>query len=107
MRTIKVTELEKQVLEALANEMNAEYGFSNAGLPEVVQATGLSSKVVRGIQSSLIKKELLYVDDRKDEMDINWRDPNMHIWYLQGPASGLVEHWVAEEGLEPTRLIVG
>lgn len=100
MKTIKVTELEKQVLQALANEMDAEYGFSSAGLPEIVEQTGLSPKVIRGVQSSLIKKGLLSVDDRRNEWGINYRDPNMHIWYLEGDAQGLVEHWCEEEDLE-------
>lgn len=110
MKTIKVTPLEKKVLEALALEMYAEVGFSDAGLEEVCQNAGLSPNVVRGVQSSLIKKGLIDVDDRKGQIGINSSDPYMHIWYLQTPVLGLVEHWVGEEvwkgeTIQPVQLI--
>ena len=49
MNTITVTQLEKEVLEALAHEMYAEPGFSDAGLGEVVKGSGLPVNVVRGV----------------------------------------------------------
>ena len=97
MKTIEVTGLEKQVLEALAGEMYAEPGFSDAGIDEVVGITGLTSRVVRGVASSLIKKGLLDIDDRDGEWGINPNDTSMHIWYLHGDAWGLVPHWVDED----------
>ena len=97
MKTIEVTELEKQVLEALAAEMYAEAGFSDAGLDELTRATGLGPTRLRGVASSLIQKGLLDIDRREDEMDINSNDTSMHIWYLQGDAWGLVPHWVDED----------
>jgi hypothetical protein len=97
MNTIKVTPLEKKVLEVLALEMYAEVGFSDAGLGEVCKGTGLSPNIVRGVQSSLIKKGLIDVDDRKDSWDVNHLDPYTHIWYLQTPVMGLVEHWIGQE----------
>lgn len=105
MKTIEVTQMEAQVLEALAAEMYAERGFSSAGLEEVVRDTKLDPRTIRGVASSLIKKGLLYIDERKDEWGINWRDPNMHIWYLEGDAQGLVKEW-HEEGAEPAELVI-
>lgn len=108
MKTIEVTELEKQVLEALAGEMYAESGYSDAGLDAVVVITGLTSRVVRGVASSLIKKGLLDIDRREDEMDVNSNDASMHIWYLQGDARSLVPHWVEEDPnlYEEAKLVV-
>ena len=105
MTQIKVTQLEKQVLQALANEMYAECGFSDAGLGEVVKGSGLSVNVVRGVQSSLIKKGLIDVWDRIGDWGVNHRDPYTHIWYLTPQTRGLVPAWVEEEGLEAVELI--
>jgi hypothetical protein len=106
MNTIAVTQLEKQVLEALASEMYAECGFSDAGLGEVVEGTGLPVNVVRGVMSSLIKKDLLYVWDRQDDWGVNARDPYMHIWYLTNKTKGLVKEWVGEQGVEAVELVL-
>ena len=94
MKTIKVTSLEKQVLESLAQGMYAELGYSDMGIEEIVQDTGLSPKVIRGVGSSLVKKQLIYIDDRDGEYK---NDPTMHIWYLTSETQGLVENWVGDE----------
>ena len=104
MKTVQVTKLEKLVLEALAKEMYAEYGFSDAGLQEVVDNSGLPVNIVRGVQSSLIKKNLIEVWDREGDMGVDARDPYMHIWYLGPKVQGLVPHWVIEGGLEEVQL---
>lgn len=104
MLTIKVTQLEKQVLEALAKNMYAELGFSDAGYLELREDTGLTNNTLRGVIGSLVKKEMVYVDDRVDEGYGNNTD--MHIIYLTEKTDGLVKHWVEEEGLQPIQLIV-
>ena len=108
MKTIEVTELEKQVLEALAGEMYAEPGFSDAGLPEVLGITKLTSQVVRGVASSLIQKGLLDIDRRDNEWDVNANEPMEQIWFLDGDAWGLVPHWVEEDPnlYEEAKLVV-
>lgn len=106
MKTIKVTALEKQVLESLAKGMYAELGFSDMGLPELVEDTGLSSKVIRGVASSLVKKGLIHIWDREGDWGIDSNDPDMHIWYLTEKVQGLVPHWVEENDLESVELIV-
>lgn len=106
MKTIAVTQLEKEVLEALAGEMYAECGFSDAGLGEVVESSGLPVNVVRGVMSSLIKKDLLYVWNRENDWGVNARDPYMHIWYLTDKTKGLVSEWVREGEVEAVELIV-
>jgi hypothetical protein len=98
MKTIKVTKLEKQVLEALADGMYAELGFSDMGLPELREETGLTNKVLRGIASSLIKKGLISIDDREGSWDVDSKDADMHIWYLTEQTQGLVHHWINDTG---------
>jgi hypothetical protein len=106
MKTIKVTQLEKQVLQALADEMYAECGYSDAGLGEVVKGSGLSVNVVRGVQSSLIKKGLIDVWDRVGDCGVNHSDPYTHIWYLTEHTKGLVPSWVSKESyVEAVELI--
>jgi len=95
MTIIKVTKLEKQVLEALAKGMYAELGYSDMGIAEVAQDTGLDRKVLRGVAGSLEKKGLISIDDRSSDGYKNQMD--MHIWYLTPKTQGLVESWVGEE----------
>lgn len=95
MDTIKVTKLEKQVLEALAAGMYAELGFSDMGIEEVEEDTGIPRNILRGVAGSLEKKGLISIDDREGEGYKN--KTNMHIWYLTGKTLGLVEHWVGQE----------
>ena len=100
MEAIKVTQLEKQVLESLANNMYAELGFSDAGYPELREDTGLTNKVLRGVVSSLVQKGLIDIWEGDCHKNVD-----MHIIYLTEKTQGLVPHWVEEEGLVPVRLI--
>lgn len=107
--TLNVTKLEHQVLTALAAEMYAEYNFSDAGLEEVQAATGLSSKVLRGVASSLIKKKFIWIDDREWEGYKN--NVNMHIWYLTDLTAGLFPEWIGEsdyrnDPIKPVKLLI-
>lgn len=104
MITIKVTQLEKYVLEALASRMYAELGFSDVGFLELREDLGLTNQTLRGVVGSLVKKGMVYVDDRVDEGYGNNTD--MHIIYLTEKTDGLVEHWVEEGNLQPVELIV-
>lgn len=95
MNTLKVTHLEKQVLEALGKGMFAEFGYSDVGIEEIARDTNLSHKVIRGVASSLIKKGLIEIDDREDEGYKNKHE--MHIWYLTNKTYGLAEVWLGED----------
>ena len=105
MKTIKVTPKEKQVLESLAQNMYAELGFSDVGFYELRMDTGLTNNILRGVVSSLIKKELIDIDDRRDEWGIDHRDVDNHIIYLTEKTQGLVPNWVEEGDLEPLMLL--
>lgn len=88
---ITVTKLEKLVLEALAKEMYAEFTFSDVDINDMVKATKLSSEVLRGVASSLIKKGYLMIDDN------GCTGSDLHyIWYLENEAQTLVPHWIED-----------
>ena len=98
---IKVTELENKVLQAMVQGMYAERGFSDIGIEEIVKDTNLSPKVIRGVGSSLVKKGLIYIDDRDGE----YNDSNMHIWYLDSKLHPLVDNWREENDTIPEIII--
>ena len=106
MKTIAVTQLEKVVLEALAKEMYAESGFSDAGLQEVLDNSQLPINVVKGVRTSLLKKGLIYIWDRVGDWGVNARDPYTHIWYLTDQTKGLVSEWVEEGEVEAVELVI-
>jgi hypothetical protein len=97
MEIIKVTKLEKQVLESLAHGMYAELGYSDMGIDEVAEDTGLDKKIIRGVAGSLEKKNLISIDDRAGEGYKN--NTSMHIWYLTERTQGLVSNWVKENNI--------
>jgi hypothetical protein len=100
-RITNLTELEKQVLQAVANGMYAEEGFSDVGATDIARATKIEMRVLRGVLSSLVKKELLCIEDQTHFGGYRANDPRWEpIIYLMGDAAGLVEHWVGGE-IEP------
>lgn len=109
MKEIKVTALEKKVLEALAKGMYAELGFSDMGIEEVAEDSGIPHNILRGVAGSLEKKGLISIDDREGEGYKN--KTSMHIWYLTSQTQGLVQSWVGQnswnsEVVEPVTLSI-
>lgn len=99
-----LTQLEKQVLQTIADNMYAEWGFSDVGATEIAQDTKIEIKVLRGVLSSLVKKSLIEVEDRSDHGGYVANDPSWEpIIYLKNEAQGLVAEWVEESNgeLEP------
>ena len=58
-----LTVLEKQTLQAIIDGLYAEPGFSDIDVNDLVRPVGKSSRVLRGVLSSLIKKGYIYIDD--------------------------------------------
>lgn len=109
MKKAEVTVLENQVVRSIAARMFAEPNYSDVGFEEICKDTGLNSKVVRGVGSSLVKKGLIDIDDREDEGYKN--KPKMHIWYLSNQLFHLVpekirEQWMEVAYCEQTELVV-
>ena len=103
-RITNLTELEKKVLQCLADSMYAEWGYSDVGATDISRDTKIEIKVLRGVLSSLIKKSLIEIEDRSDMVDYKANDSSWEpIIYLYGEAQGLVQNWVEESNgqLEP------
>jgi hypothetical protein len=58
-----LTVLEKQTLQAIIDGLYAEPGFSDIDVNDLVSPVGKSSRVLRGVLSSLIKKGYIHIDD--------------------------------------------
>jgi hypothetical protein len=96
-----LTELEKKVLTALVDGMYAEWGFSDVGATDLSESTGIPKKSIRGVIGSLVKKGLVYVDDRTDMCDYRSNDPAWEpIIYLQNDAEALVPNWQEQIGFK-------
>jgi hypothetical protein len=57
-----LTELEKTVLTAYIGELYAEPGFSDVDAHDLTRITGIPTRSIRGILSSLIKKDYIWID---------------------------------------------
>ena len=57
-----LTTLEQTVLTAFINGLYAEAGFSDVDAHDLTRATGIPTRSIRGILSSLIKKDYIYID---------------------------------------------
>lgn len=96
-----LTALEGTALQAIANGMYAELGFSDVGATEISRATGIKMAALRGVLSSLVQKGHITIEDRKHEWGYKSNDPAWEpIIYLQGDALGLVADWVEVDGVE-------
>jgi len=90
MKTIKVTKLQKQVLESLANGMYAELGFSDVNFEYLQEDTKLKKSTLTGVLVSLSTKGYIFTDEEyKDSSDNT-------IFYLSDDMQGLVKDWVIE-----------
>lgn len=58
-----LTVMEAQVLESLIGMLYAEPGFSDVDAKELSQITGISTRSIRGVLSSLVQKGYVFVDD--------------------------------------------
>ena len=58
-----LTVLEKQTLQAIIDGLYAEPGFSDLDVNDLVRPVGKSTRVLRGVLSSLIKKGFIHIDD--------------------------------------------
>lgn len=102
MYKIEVTKLEEKVIRAIANAMYGELGFSDVYASDIADEINISIKRVRGVVSSLIKKNLLHVDD--NEM---FKIENEYVLYLDDSLYGLVPHWREyDDNIKDVELII-
>ena len=60
---LKFTALETRVMESLIDGLYAEPGFSDVDAHDISRQTGISTKSIRGVLSSLVKKGIIFIDD--------------------------------------------
>ena len=67
---LDLTPKEHKVLEALIGELYAEAGFSDVDANDLARITGIPTKNIRGVLSSLVKKGIISLN----ETDNAWAD---------------------------------
>lgn len=92
-----LTEMEKQVLNALINALYAEAGFSDVDAKDLSKATKIPTKSIRGVLSSLIKKSIIFIEEGGNGM--------FELVHLQHNYYGLHPRWAAEENIELIEII--
>ena len=58
-----LTELEQKVLDCFIGKLDAEPGFSDVSPNDIANATGIKMNSLRGVLSSLVRKQILSIDD--------------------------------------------
>ena len=59
----KLTDLENTCVRSLVALLDGEKGFSDVSTKDLARATGISTKSIRGVVGSLVKKGVFWVDD--------------------------------------------
>jgi DNA-binding IscR family transcriptional regulator len=85
---LNLTELESKTLTAFVGGLYAEPGFSDVDVNDLSSELGIPTKVLRGALGSLVKKNIVFVDEN---------DGGYDIIYLNKPYWGLVNESWAEE----------
>ena len=79
--SLKLTDLETQVLEVLIDGLYAEPGFSDVDVHDIARAiTTLPTKIIRGVLGSLVKKGIITIDRNGSDYDIIYL--NQDYWYM-------------------------
>lgn len=60
---LSLTSMEQQVLEAFIGELYAEPGFSDVDANDLSRITGIPTKSIRGVLSSLVKKGIVWLSE--------------------------------------------
>ena len=95
MTNTNFTPLEEQVLTALIDNLYAEPGFSDVDAKDIAHATKLDTKTIRGVLSSLVKKEAISIEETD-----TWGVPKSQqyqIIYLREAYYHLHPRWSKEE----------
>ena len=83
-----LTELEQKTMDAYVSMLDAEPGFSNVDVNDLTLVTGVSTKTLRGVLSSLIKKGIIRINDNGAGYQII--DLDTEYWHLVN------EEWAAD-----------
>jgi DNA-binding MarR family transcriptional regulator len=62
---LKLTPYEIVVMEGLINNLYAEPGFSDVCAKDLAEVTGIPTSTIRGVLSSLVKKDLIWISEEQ------------------------------------------
>jgi hypothetical protein len=79
--SLSLTAMETQVLETLIANLYAEPGFSDVDAHDISRATGIPTKSIRGVLSSLVKKDIIWLDETN-----NWGTKDQYVIIYLSPA---------------------
>jgi predicted transcriptional regulator len=88
MNELNLTELESKTLTAFIGGLYAEPGFSDVDVNDLSSELEISTKVLRGVLGSLVKKGIVSVEENGGGYDIIYMREK--YWYLVN------EEWAAE-----------
>jgi DNA-binding MarR family transcriptional regulator len=77
---VELTELESKTLNTYVSCLYAEPGFSDVDVNDLSEELGISSKILRGVLASLVKKGVVTLN--KNESNYVIIDLNTKYWYL-------------------------
>ena len=77
---LNLTELESKTLNAFIGGLYAEPGFSDVDVNDLSKELEISTKVLRGVLGSLVKKGIVSVDENGGGYDIIYMREK--YWYL-------------------------
>ena len=77
---LQLTEKETKVLETFIDSLYAEPGFSDVDAYNLSRDTGISTRSIRGVLSSLIQKGIIAIDGNYAGYQIIYL--NESYWYL-------------------------
>lgn len=64
---LKFTALETRAMESLIDGLYAEPGFSDVDAHDLSRQTGISTKSIRGVLASLVKKGIIFIETGGNE----------------------------------------
>ena len=82
LQSENLTKLEATVLESLISSLYAEPGFSDVDAHDLARHTKISTRSIRGVLSSLIKKGYITIDDSCGNGIYQLIYLNENKWYL-------------------------
>lgn len=93
MKTVSVTQKESKFIEALITYLYAEPGFSDVGIEDIHDSTGMEINECKGVLGSLTKKRLVDVYEPNDDFAgiIHLRESlwHMHPEWKDYPTNGV------------------
>jgi DNA-binding transcriptional regulator LsrR (DeoR family) len=77
---LNLTALETQVMESLIGLLYAEPGFSDVDAKDIAEETGIGTRSIRGVLSSLIQKSIIGIEPNSSGYQIIYL--NEDYWWL-------------------------